>query len=397
MRRKRRLHLQLGFPPALLALLAAVALAASSCGSGPATPQGTGTTAHRTTSTNGTGAQAGTTTTTTTTVVTSTASSLPPVSTSGPLTVSAPIEVPFSADRVTAAESPDGAVFVASQNPTSASPAVAWVIDGNSAAAVAEHVNAGIAALAADGNNFYAATYDAVYAYDRASGNQDGQWTLPKVTAANSSDDDLVSMTAVAGNVDVSITTGDTVRVYRIDPGSSSAPRLVLTTLGAVVGSDGSIYYENTDHHLAVLRPGGATAVGAALAHTPNGLGGGVQYVSAVAGGAVWVSEPAGQGLDAAYSTYDVTTLGPLGTFAGTVSESVVDTAAGALVLEPAGNASCPQVSPSSPSSCVFRADVHGNATDPTGVGAAVTLLGPGPAVVAADTSTDQFEVFRLS
>ena len=34
---------------------------------------------------------------------------------------------------------------------------------------------------------------------------------------------------------------------------------------------------------------------------------------------------------------------------------------------------------------------------NPVGVGAAVTLLGPGPAVVAADTSTNQFELFRLS
>ena len=31
------------------------------------------------------------------------------------------------------------------------------------------------------------------------------------------------------------------------------------------------------------------------------------------------------------------------------------------------------------------------------GIGAAVTLLGPGPAVVASDTTTDQFELVRLS
>jgi hypothetical protein len=388
--REGRRRLQLGLHTGVLAL---AVLTLASCGGGPAQRATDTTTTHRgTTTTTAPG-------TTTTTAATATASSLPPVSTSGPFQVSAPIEVPFSADRVTAAEGPDGAVFVAPQDPTSPSPAVAWVVDGNGPAVVAEHVNTGIAALAADASNFYAATYSTVYAYDRASGNQDGQWSLPPVHPANSSDDNLVAMTAAAGSVFVSITAGNVVRVYRINPGSSAAPHLVVTTLGAVIGSDGSVYYETQDRHLAVLRPGGATAVGPALAHAPNGLGGGVQYVNAVAGGAVWVSEPAGQGLDAAYSTYDVTTLGALGSFAGSVSESVVDTAAGPLVLEPAGttNASCPQASPTAPSSCVYRIDVHGNVSDPAGVGAAVTLLGPGPAVVAADNSTDQFEVYRLS
>jgi hypothetical protein len=388
--REGRRRLQLGLPAGVLAL---AALTLTSCGGGPAQrATDTTTTHHGTTTTTAPG-------TTTTTAATANASSLPPVSTSGPFQVSAPIEVPFSADRVTAAEGPDGAVFAAPQDPNSPSPAVAWVVDGNGPAVVAEHVNTGIAALAADGSNFYAATYSTVYSYDRASGNQNGQWSLPPVHPANSSDDDLVAMTAAAGNVYLSITSGNVVRVYRIVPGSSAAPHLVVTTLGAAIGSDGSVYYETQDHHLAVLRPGGATAVGPALSHAPNGLGGGVQYVNVVAGGAVWVSEPAGQGLDAAYSTYDVSTLGALGSFAGSVSESVVDTAAGPLVLEPAGttNAACPQASPTAPSSCVYRIDVHGNVSDPAGVGAAVTLLGPGPAVVAADNSTDQFEVYRLS
>jgi hypothetical protein len=387
-RQLRRRRLQLGFP-----MVALAALVVASCGGGPATPQASDTT----TTHHGSATTAPSTTTTSTTVVTATASSLPPVSTSGPLTVSAPIEIPFSADRVTAAESPDGAVFVAPQDPANPSPTIAWVIDGNTPAAVAEHVNAGIAALAADSNNLYAATYATVYAYDRASGNQDGQWNLPPVTTANSSDDDLVSMTTAAGNLYVLITKGDHVGVYRINPSSTAAPHLLVDTLGAVVGSDGSIYYETADHHLAVLRPGGATATGAALAHTPNGLGGGVQYVTTLAGGAVWVSQPAGQGLDAGYTTYDVTNLGALGSFTGTVSESVVDTAAGPLVLEPAGDAACPAAGPSSPSSCVFRIDVHGATNNPAGVGAAVALLGPGPAVVAADTSTNQFELYRLS
>ena len=76
------------------------------------------------------------------------------------------------------------------------------------------------------------------------------------------------------------------------------------------------------------------------LADKPNGLGGGVQYIDVVAGGAVWVSEPAGQGLDASYTTYDVATLHTLGTYSGSVTSTVVDSAAGALVLEPAGDQS---------------------------------------------------------
>ena len=364
--------------------LAVVALVLAACSSSPSTPRAASTTTRP--------APASSSTTTTATPP----STLPPVPTSGPLQAGSPIPLPFSADRVTAAESPDGAVFVAPQDPTSPSPAIAWVIDGNGPAAIAEHVANGIAALAADSTNFYVATYSDVYAYDRASGNQDGQWTMPTVNAANSSDDDLVSMAAAGGAVLVSVTQGDTVSVYRIDSSSSARPHLLVQGLGDAIGADGSVYYERADHHLAVLRPDGATASGAVLDHTPNGLGGGVQYVNDVASGAVWVSEPAGQGLDAEFTTYDATTLAVLGSYTGTVTSSVVDTAAGPLVLEQSGSSpSCPQAT--SPSSCVLRIDQHGNVSDPVGVGAAVSLVGPGPAVVVSDTTTGQFDLVRLS
>ena len=284
----------------MAALAALAALVAASCGSSPSTPQAGTTTTHHA----GPAAAPSTSTTTATP-----ASTLPPVSTSGPLQAGTAIALPFSADRVTAAESPDGAVFAAPQDPTSPSPAMAWVVDGNGPAAIAEHVPTGIAALAADSTNFYVATYYTVFAYDRGSGNQDGQWTMPTVQTANSSDNDLVALAAAGGDVLVSVTQGDTVSVYRIDPTSSAAPHLLLRGLGDAIGSDGSVYYESADHHLDVRRPDGATVTGPALAATPNGLGGGVQYLDVVAGGAVWVSEPAGQGLDATYTTYDVATL----------------------------------------------------------------------------------------
>jgi hypothetical protein len=361
--------------PAALLLAAAAVLA--SCSSSPSTP----TTTSTSTSTHGT---------------TSTTTTLPPPATTGPLTPGAPIGLPFAADRVTAAESPDGAVFAAPQDPTNPAPAIAWVVDGNGPAAIAEHVATGIAALAADANNFYAATYSTVFAYDRASGNQDGQWNMPKVNAANSSDADLVALAAGGGNLYVSVTQGNTTSVYRVTPTSSAAPHLVVRGLGDAVGSDGTIYYERTDHHLVALRPDGKMTVGPALAATPNGEGGGVQYVEVVAAGAVWVSEPAGQGLDAAYTTYDAQSLARVGQYSGSVTSSVVDTASGPLVLQPsAAGPACPGAQP--PAACVLRIDQHGATSDPVNVGAAVTLIGPQPAVVVSDTTTGQFDLVRLS
>lgn len=361
--------------PAVLLVLATLL---ASCSSGPPSTSVTTTTHHTSTPTS-----ASTTT-------------LPPPAASGPLTPGAPIPLPFAADRVTAAESPDGAVFAAPQDPTNPAPAIAWVVDGNGPAAIAEHVATGIAALAADGNNFYAATYSNVFAFDRASGNQDGQWNMPTVNAANSSDNNLVALGTGNGNLYISITQGNTVSVYRINPGSSAGPHLVVRGLGAAIGADGSVYYERDDHHLAVLRPNGKMTVGPALAATPNGLGGGVQYVEVVAAGAVWVSEPAGQGLDAAYTTYDAQSLAQVGSYNGSVTSSVVDTAAGPLVLQPsAAGPACPGAQP--PAACVLRIDQHGTTTDPVPVGAAVTLTGPHPAVIVSDTTTGQFDLVRLS
>ncbi len=321
-----------------------------------------------------------------------------PAPPSGPLTLGGPIAIPFSAARVTAAESPDGAVFAAPQDPTSQTGAVAWVVDGNGPAQIAEHVPTGIAALAADGTNFYVATYSTVFAYNRTSGNQDGQWTMPAVPTANSSDNDLVALAAANGSVFVSVTRGNNVSVYTINPGATTAPHLLLTGLGDAIGSDGSVYYERSDHRLAARRPNGATALGPTLADTPNGLGGGVQYLDVIAGGAVWVSEPAGQGLDATYTTYDAATLHPLGSFQGSVTSAIVDSSAGALVLESAGSdPACPQAAPSTPTSCVFNIVPQGPVSNAVGVGSAVTLLGPDPAVIVSDTNSGQFDLNRLT
>jgi hypothetical protein len=363
----------------LATVVVAIAALLASCSSSPST--------------------SGTATTTTTThpaPPTTASTTLPPPATSGPLTPGAPIALPFAADRVTAAAAPDGAVFAAPQDPTNSAPAIAWVIDGNGPAAIAEHVPTGIAALAADANNFYVATYSNVFAYDRASGNQNGQWNMQAVNAANSSDSGLVALATGGNDLYVSVTRGNIVSVYRIIPTSSSAPHLVVRGLGDAIGTDGTVYFERIDHHLAALRPDGSTSVGPALADAPNGEGGGVQYVEVVAAGAVWVSEPAGQGLDALYTTYNAQTLARVGSYNGSVTSSVVDAASGPLVLQPsAGATACPGVQP--PAACVLRINQTGATSDPVNVGAAVTLLGPQPAVIVSDTTTGQFDLVRLT
>ena len=307
---------------------------------------------------------------------------------------------PFSADRVTAAESPDGAVFAAPQDPTSPSPSVAWVVDGNGPAAIAEHVPTGIAALAADGTNFYVATYSTVFAYNRTSGNQDGQWTMPAVHAANSSNNDLVALAAADGGVLRLGHAGQHGQRVPHRPGVVGRRRTCscagwATPSGPTAPSTTSAPTTS----LAVRRPNGATAVGPVLADTPNGLGGGVQYLDVVAGGAVWVSEPAGQGLDAtlhhlrrrhAARARDLQRLGdehawwtpPPGRWC---SSRPATTRPARRRRRPrrrrASSASMPQ----------------GAVSDPVGVGSAVTLLGPGPAVVVSDTATGQFDLMRLS
>jgi hypothetical protein len=318
---------------------------------------------------------------------------------SGPFSVSAPIPLPFSAGAVTAAEGPDGAVFVSPQNPTSTAQTIVWVVDGNQPAAVAETMPNGVAALAADAANLYVANYSTVTAYGRNSGNKVASWSMPPVRGASSSNQNLVSLTAAAGALDILVTQGHVVVVWRINPQSAGPPHQLVRGLGATVGSDGSVYYETTGHRLAVLRPDGTRTLGPVLKHTPNQSGGGVQYVETVAGSAVWVSEPAGQGLDARFDTYDARSLAAIGSYDGVVNDSVVDTAAGPLVLQPAAGSPtvCPQASPSSISWCVSRIDVHGTVSDPAPVGPAIVLLGPLPAVVSSATASNQFELYRLS
>ena len=336
---------------------------------------------------------------TSTTATTQPASTLPQPATSGPLPVSASVDVPIPANaQITAAEAPDGAVFVSPESHDSPTPVVVWVVDPIGPAEIAEHVNGGVSALAADATNLYVVSNHTVLGYTRSTGNQMGQWNLPPINTANTSNADLVSMVAAAGEVLVMIAQGNLEDVYRFHPGSTAAPQMIAQGTSAAIGPDGSVYYERSDNHLVALSPAGVTTVGPLLTNSPNGSGGGIAGIDAVAGGLVWVSDPAGQGLDAQLTPYSTTTLQPMGSYSGSVTEQIVDTSAGPLVLEgPDGPGACPQGTSVTAVSCVFRIAPTAALSDPTPVGSADQLVGRFPAVVTASTTTSDLVVDRLS
>ena len=350
-------------------------------------------------STTTSGTSATSSSTTTSTPGTQPASPLPPPATTGALQISASVAVPISANtQITAAEAPNGAVFVSAESHANPTPTVVWVVDPVGPAEIAEHVNGGVSALAADGTNFYVVSNSTVIGYTRSTGNQMGQWNLPPINTANTSNADLVSMVAAAGEVLVLIAQGNLENVYRLHPGSAAAPQMIAQGTSAVIGPDGTVYYERSDNHLVALNPAGVTTVGPALANSPNGSGGGIAGVDAVAGGIVWVSIPAGQGLDAQLLPYSATTLAPMGNYTGSVTEQIVDTLAGALVLAgPDGPGACPQGVSGNSTSCVFRISAAAALSDPTPVGTADQLVGPFPAIVTASTTTTDLAVDRLS
>jgi hypothetical protein len=354
----------------------------------------TGTSSTTTSSTSTTSSSA-----TTSTAVTQPASSLPPPATTGALQISASVAVPISANtQITAAEAPNGAVFVSPESHANPTPTVVWVVDPVGPAEIAEHVNGGVSALAADATNFYVVSNSTVIGYTRTTGNQMGQWNLPPINTANTSNADLVSMVAAAGEVLVLIAQGNLEDVYRLHPGSAAAPQRIAQGTSAVIGPDGTVYYERSDNHLVALSPTGVTMVGPVLANSPNGSGGGIAGLDAVAGGIVWVSIPAGQGLDAQLLPYSATTLAPMGNYSGSVTEQIVDTLAGPLVLAgPNGPGGCPQSVSGTSTSCVFRLSAAAALSDPTAVGTADQLVGPYPAVVTASATTSNLVVDRLS
>jgi hypothetical protein len=310
----------------------------------------------------------------------------------GSLHVTASIKLPLNAGiTVTAAEAPNGAVFVTRQSRTTPIASVVWVVDGTSPPSVAEHLAGGASALAADTKNLYVATYRKVTAFSRQTGARIRTWTLPKFDTANTSDADLVSLSAYKGNVLVMLPRGNIQSVYRFNAASSTAPQRIATGSSIVFGPRGSLFFERSDHRLVARSSAGSMVVGPKLRDKPTALGGGVQFVDAVAGGLVWVSEPAGQGLDTSFAIYAASTLKLVGTsHQGLVDEQFVDTTSGALVLGDGDSpAKCPQTSALS-NVCVYRISSSAVLSDATPVGSAFALLGPEPAVFTTiGTSSD--------
>jgi hypothetical protein len=291
-----------------------------------------------------------------------------------------------------AAEAPDGAVFFSQLNAKGNSEV--WVVDGDTAPAVAEHVAGVVEALAAGPHDLYAATYTRLTAYSRQTGKQVGQWSLPRFSTANTSDAKLVSLSAWDGEVLVSVTMGNNIGIYRVNSAAAAGLEQIAMGTSAAFGPAGSVYFVRADHHLVALSASGVTTVGPVMADKPNGLGGGVQYIEAVAGGLVWVIEPAGQGLDGGFTSYNEATFEPIGHWGGSLTEQVTGTAAGPLVLTGQGVGHCPQ--PTQGLLCVERISPTGALSDATPVAAAILLMGPDPAVIGGNSADTRDYLLRL-
>ena len=126
-----------------------------------------------------------------------------------------------------------------------------------------------------------------------------------------------------------------------------------------------------------------------------------MQYLSTVAGGALWVDQPAGQGLDAQWTTYRPSGLQQIATFGGNAGESFVDTVAGPLVLSsPDVQSACAEASasPSQPGTwCVARVTVQGAQSDPIPFPNAIALVGSDPVVIGENATSSALTVTRLS
>ena len=212
----------------------------------------------------------------------------PPVATSGPLTPGAPIALPFTAGAVTAAESPDGAVFVSPQDPTSPAPdGDAWVVDGNGPAQIAEHIVDRRGRLGRRRQQLLRGHLHQrllLRPGQREPGRRSG--TCPPSSSQQPPTTTWSSLAAAGGSVlrhhhpgqHGAASTGST-RPRRPRPISSS--RRSSATVGT------------RRHHLLRERrppprrpaPRRHDHPGPVLVDKPNGLGGGVQYIDTVAGG----------------------------------------------------------------------------------------------------------------
>ena len=294
-----------------------------------------------------------------------------PPATSGYLSAVAtiPLGVSSSGPEV-AAEAPDGTVFVA--NPPSAD---VLVIHGDSAPAVAEHVQGTVSGLAADATSLYVATATAAYQFDRAGGAQTERWSVQGPGSLTIAGGVLWFLAPISGGVNL----------YSISPGSADPPVLVENALGAVVGPDGTLYYERTDGHLVRQDPSDTISVGPAL-QTKQGVAG-PTFVG-LAGGFVW-TYVSYYGTNGAYQGYYDTTLRPGPYISGSAGVTMAATLTGVLWKMGNGESRC------GTGSCVLRFGSDWSLSDPYPVDPTATLIGPYPALLGP--SGGSFELVRLT
>jgi hypothetical protein len=299
---------------------------------------------------------------------------------------------------ITTTEAPNGAVFFARQSTTTPTPSVVWVVDGTSSPTVAEHLAHGASALAADTKNLYVVNYKQITVFSRQTGDQIRSWALPKFNTANTSDADVVSISAYRGTVLLMLPRGRFEAAYQINAASATAPKLIAQGSSMVFGPKGSLFFERRDRRLVGRAADGSIIVGPKLRDAPTPLGGGVQFVDAVAGGLVWVSEPAGQGLDTSFAMYRESSLKFVeSSHQGLVNEQIVDSSSGALVLGFGDSpVKCPQTSSLS-NVCVYRISSAAVLSDATPVGSAFALLGPQTAVITTNGTSGQLVLERLA
>lgn len=319
----------------------------------------------------------------------SSASGLPTPGPTGPLRIVADVAIKGGFDAagagLIAAQAPDGAVFVAGQP---GAPQIVWVVDGVRPAAIAEHVQGPVTALAADAVNVYVGAGISVTAYSRTTGAQVRSWTASGVPGT-------VSQLVVAGDRvwalfgESDAPSPSPNGLAEIDP---SSPKLVRTVSGitdvfSIAAGVASVYYVTKQSTLLVERTNdGHTVSAPTKQHVDLQLSGpsAIQAV-AVADSKVVLQHNAGQGLDAVLNTYDAATLaGPSGDIGFSAAEQLASTPGGLFVI---GNSDT-NVCAKTQQTCVRRfALPGGNVGDPLALLADAEtseLTGPYPTVVVA-------------
>jgi hypothetical protein len=313
---------------------------------------------------------------------------LPLPGASGPLSIFAdvPIKGAFSAAQtgLTAAEGPDGAVFVAG---VATAPQIIWVVDGIKPAAVAEHVAAPVTALAADADNLYVGVDDSVYAYSRTTGALVHRWS-PTVLPGT------VTQLAIAGDRVWGLftepddgPTGAPGGLVEIDPTSADPVRTVSGITGAfsIAAGTAGVYYVTKQSSQLVEQTNNGDSVSVPTHQSVDLQLSGPSAIQAVAvvGGQVVLQHDAGQGLDAVLNTYDAASLaGPSAPISFSAAEQLVSTPSGLFVIGNPDTGACT----AGQQTCMRRFSLAGgNVGSPLGLPddtLASVVTGPYPTVV---------------